>query len=223
MTDVVWYKLKENNLIMEQNTAQETQLDEDRDEIELKDHQLVDMTHKFNHATNYVRELRDKIQTLGNQKQECERRLQFFAASVAKFETEKELSTAHQAAQDTLIANLKTNVRDQGLALESVKTKNKRAEQDLTKKYQTLTSRLVELTTLLEDQERENDARRETISGLETELSTSQKDCEGMLNVLSGMEKQLADYTTREEAVTTVRVSMMIYIVEEIPISNTNA
>ncbi|RHZ39426.1 hypothetical protein DYB31_002176 [Aphanomyces astaci] len=81
---------QENNLLAEQRSLVETELDECQRDIHDRDDQLLAMSHNFNQATVAIQELRDSCDHLKLEKQKCEVQVQQFAATIAQLEAQKE-------------------------------------------------------------------------------------------------------------------------------------
>ncbi len=75
---------------MEQNTIQDSELEAMRNELQEREDQVLTMSNNFNQATLVVQKLRDSCENLSREKQQCERKLQHFAAMVAQLEAENE-------------------------------------------------------------------------------------------------------------------------------------
>ena len=82
------------------------------------------------------------------------------------------------------------------------------AQDAIAGKHQSLAARIRQLTVKLEDKENENTELQDSVTSLQGELESTRLDCGGMLKVLSNMEKQLTEYTSREENVAAVGISI---------------
>ena len=65
--------------------------------------------------------------------------------------------------------------------------------------------RIRELTVSGEDKENENQDLKDNVASLQAELESVRSDCQGILKVMSSMEKQLSEYSAREESTVQVR------------------
>ncbi|EEY57733.1 uncharacterized protein PITG_00301 [Phytophthora infestans T30-4] len=193
--------MAENNMLMEQVSLQDDEMGAMKKEIIDRDQQLQIMGQNFNEATLALQELRDACSQVREEKTHCERQLQHYAASIAQLESVKESLTEQTEAVRKERGDLETQLSEYEDMMEKMKRSNERKDEAFSTRYQNVCVRLRELTNALEKKEKTVDDLQERNNGLQGELDGVRQDCEGMLNVLNSMEKQLTQYCAREDAV----------------------
>ena len=145
--------LAENTLLMEQNTMIENDLQKGRNYITELDQQLLTISHNFNHATTAVKKLKETTMNLQQEKQQCEQRLQHFAASAAQLETEKEKALETLGMNESAMGQLKTRLHDQDTIVEVLKVTIGENQDAAATRYQTQSRRLRQVTSSMEEKE----------------------------------------------------------------------
>ncbi|EGZ16001.1 hypothetical protein PHYSODRAFT_334198 [Phytophthora sojae] len=193
--------MAENNMLMEQVSLQDDEIGAMKKELTDRDQQLQVMGQNFNDATLALQELRDACSQVREEKAHCERQLQRYAASMAQLESAKESLVEQTDAVRKERGDLENQLGEYEEMLEKMKRSTERKDEAFSARYQSVCVRLRELTNALEKKDKAVDELQERNSGLQAELEAVRQDCEGMLNVLNSMEKQLTQYCAREDAV----------------------
>ncbi|KAG7389606.1 hypothetical protein PHYPSEUDO_010003 [Phytophthora pseudosyringae] len=193
--------MAENNMLMEQVSLQDDEIGAMKHELTDRDQQLQVMGQNFNEATLALQELRDACAQVREEKTHCERQLQRYAASIAQLESSKESLMEQTEAVSKERGGLEHRLGEYEEMLEKMKRGGERKDEAFSERYQNVCVRLRELTSALEKKDKAVDELQEHNNGLLSELDAVRQDCEGMLNVLNSMEKQLTQYCTRENAV----------------------
>lgn len=195
---------------MEQVSLQDDELSAMRKELQDRDEQLQVMGQNFNQATLALTELRDASDVLRDEKTRCEQQLQTYAARIAHVESQREGLTQQLEALQTDRRSLDDQLNEYEALLASVKKNAERKDEASAVRYQNVCARLRELNSVVEHKERRIDELEDASRALQHDLDAARHDCEGMLNVLTGMEKQLTQYCEREDAVATVRTRHLV-------------
>jgi len=112
----------------------------------------------------------------------------------------KERKQALDISKDQ-IENLVSKL-DELNASSSAEKERYEAEIDLlTSKYQTLAKRLREAQGMVASKQQENDVQEDRLRKLNRELDSTRLDAEGMMKVMNGLQKQLEEYSAREQQV----------------------
>ncbi|KUF98365.1 Transcription factor IIIB 90 kDa subunit [Phytophthora nicotianae] len=196
--------MAENNMLMEQVSLQDDEIGAMKKELTDRDQQLQIMGQNFNEATLALQELRDACSQVREEKTHCERQLQRYAASIAQLESAKESLVEQTEAVRKERGELESQLGEYEEMMEKMKKTNERKDEAFSTRYQNVCVRLRELTNALEKKEKAVNDLQAQNNGLQSELDAVRQDCEGMLNVLNSMEKQLTQYCAREDAVTEV-------------------
>ncbi|POM81207.1 Myosin heavy chain, partial [Phytophthora palmivora] len=193
--------MAENNMLMEQVSLQDDEIGAMKKELMDRDQQLQVMGQNFNEATLALQELRDACAQVREEKTHCERQLQRYAASIAQLESAKESLVEQTDTVRKERSALENQLGEYEEMLEKMKRSNERKDEAFSARYQNVCVRLRELTNALETKDKKIDEMQERNNGMQSELDAVRQDCEGMLNVLNSMEKQLTQYCAREDAV----------------------
>uniref|UniRef100_K3WGD2 Uncharacterized protein n=1 Tax=Globisporangium ultimum (strain ATCC 200006 / CBS 805.95 / DAOM BR144) TaxID=431595 RepID=K3WGD2_GLOUD len=198
--------MSENNMLMEQVSLQDDEMCAMRKELTDRDEQLQVMAQNFNQATLALQELRDSCESIRDEKVRCEQQLQQYAATMAQLENRKEVLTQQSEMLHSEHKHLESQMEEYESLLNTVKKNAERKDEIFSNRYQNVCARLRELNSIVEHKERAIDELEEKNRTLQVDLESARQDCEGMLNVLNSMEKQLTQYCNREESVTEVQL-----------------
>ncbi|KAF4320131.1 hypothetical protein BBO99_00002456 [Phytophthora kernoviae] len=193
--------MAENNMLMEQVSLQDDEIGAMKKELMDRDQQLQVMGQNFNDATLALQELRDACSQVREEKTHCERQLQRYAASIAQLESAKDSLVEQTDAVRRERDSLEIRLGEYEEMLEKMKMGGERKDESFSVRYQSVCIRLRELTNALEQKDKTVDELQEQNSELQAEFEAVRQDCEGMLNVMNSMEKQLTQYCAREDAV----------------------
>ncbi|KAF0696299.1 Aste57867_12932 [Aphanomyces stellatus] len=193
--------MSENTLLVEQVSLQESELEECQKDIQERDGQLVTMSQNFNQATVAIQELREMCDHMKQEKHKCEAQVQKFAATIAQLEAQKETILEHVQGHKTTAANYEKQIDEYEATLAGIKKAAEQKQALVTQRYEGLCARLRELTSALESKDKQVDEWHERHRAVTAELDLVKHDCEGMIKVMHGMEKQLNEYAAREDAV----------------------
>ncbi|ETK87937.1 hypothetical protein F441_07860 [Phytophthora nicotianae CJ01A1] len=208
--------MAENNMLMEQVSLQDDEIGAMKKELTDRDQQLQIMGQNFNEATLALQELRDACSQVREEKTHCERQLQRYAASIAQLESAKESLVEQTEAVRKERGELESQLGEYEEMMEKMKKTNERKDEAFSTRYQNVCVRLRELTNALEKKEKAVNDLQAQNNGLQSELDAVRQDCEGMLNVLNSMEKQLTQYCAREDAVTELESECKLKIEEAV-------
>ncbi|ETW03017.1 hypothetical protein, variant 1 [Aphanomyces invadans] len=201
MNERLDFLMSENNLLVEQRSLVESELEECQRDIHERDSQLLTMSQNFNQASVAIQELRDACNHLKLEKQKCEVQLQQFAATIAQLEAQKETIASRVTGLQTNATNYVKQIDEYERTLANLKLAAEQKQATVTKRYQGVCERLRELTSALDAKHKQVDEWQERHRGVVAELDLVKQDCEGMVKVMHSMEKQLNEYAAREEAV----------------------
>ncbi|OWZ23064.1 hypothetical protein PHMEG_0002119 [Phytophthora megakarya] len=208
--------MAENNMLMEQVSLQDDEIGVMKKELTDRDEQLQVMGQNFNEATLALQELRDACAQIREEKTHCERQLQRYAASIAQLESAKEALANQTDAVRKERGDLENKLGEYEEVLEKMKRNYEHKDDAFSTRYQNVCVRLRELTNALETKEKALDEMQERNNGLQSEIDGVRQDCEGMLNVLNSMEKQLTQYCAREDAVAELESECKVKVEEAI-------
>jgi chromosome segregation protein len=191
-------------MLMEQVSLQDDELSGLKKELGDRDQQIAVMGQNFNQATLALQELRDACSAVNDEKLRCEQQLQQYAARLAQMESEKDGVVKKLDAVKCDETTLQSQLLDYENLLENVKLNAERKDESFAARYQNVCARLRELNSLVDDRSKRVEALEDQLRATTSELDSVRQDCEGMLQVMTSMEKQLTQYCAREDAVAEV-------------------
>lgn len=127
---------------------------------------------------------------------EAQVRAQVSRAESLLRESEKLAAELRRGREDA--AGARQDADDFRAALEELQSKATEEMERMAGRLRLASDRARELRAQLDVQERENEAAREERRALQEALGTAKKDCMGMLQVVQGRERQLAELEARE-------------------------
>jgi chromosome segregation ATPase len=196
--------VQENNMLMEQVSLQDDEINAMKKELADRDQHLQTMEQNFSEATAAIQELRDSCVHLRDEKQHCEKQLQHYAATIAQLENTKDHHTQRIEAAHMDKSTLENQLAEYETLLSNAKKNALRKDEQYSTRYQNVCSRLRDLNGVIESKDKQLEEALEKVSVLQAEIDAVRQDCEGMLNVMNSMEKQLNQYSDREDAVAEV-------------------
>lgn len=191
-------------MLMEQVSLQDDEINAMKKELADRDQQLQAMEQNFSEATTAIRELRDSCVRLRDEKQHCEKQLQHYATAIAQLESTKDIHTQRIEAAQVDKSSLENQLAEYETLLNNAKKNALRRDDQYSTRYQNVCSRLRDLNAVIEAKDKQLEEAQEKVSVLQAEIESVRQDCEGMLGVMNSMEKQLNQYSDREDAVAEV-------------------
>jgi len=196
--------MAENAVMVEQKTTLSTELDVYQEELTQRTEELTVTTERLNAVLVDLRVANERASDAEKNLDEASARIMSNNDYVGKLESEREdlqeqvaelknKNTALDTTQREMRASMKTLVAqtDEDSGIFFARTK---AAEDL----------VHELRSLLQKKSQELDASTESQRKMRIEYQSTRQDAEGMLQVMGGLERQLAEYTSREEEVNKV-------------------
>lgn len=195
--------LDENALLIEQKIVLSNELDSQQALLQSQASELQQARHLTSSERNEVSSLLQRVEAAEKERDEAAKHALQCSDALGKSETE--IDTL-QTQLSLLRTQLKAAIAN---------------EQEVTKKLQNMTyqvdenssyqlqhvkaceNRVREISTLLTQKTQDLDIAHEAVRKLKLEYASTRKDAEGMLAVLSGMERQLNEYSARETVLNT--------------------
>jgi len=196
--------MKENANMMAQWTTMNNELERASTELtesHEKSHQLEQALSATQATALHLEESLDELR---REKVQCEER--FLQHSGALTTTQTQLEEMKEGmnvlrSQNELFA---AQVEEKNKMIQELEERSEADNEELWQRIQALSSRTRELQGMLASKTQEAESANENVRKLARDLETTRSDNEGMLQVMSGMEKQLNDFAAREESVAQV-------------------
>ena len=191
--------MRENEVLAEQVSLYESDIESTRDALAERDTQLAAANGNFDTAAKALKQMKATVDGIKAERDALKEEIDVATkreadASVSMDRVTAELSDARASKHQ-----IEEQLRDHKRALTEVAEKANRENEVLEKQAIALAKRAREVKALLVAKETEFEAIKADYAALKMEHEATRKDCEGMLKVMEGMERQIAEYATREE------------------------
>eukprot|EP00752_Nemacystus_decipiens_P012773 g11312.t1 len=192
--------MAENTVMADQTSAMAKELEAVHEEMEEREVQMAALTKALSEAGVGLRTLEERVPQLEQQKAHAEGELMksvnaLSEREAALSETGEKLRVSKEEVRR--LTNKVAELEADRAAME------RQAENDAdvtAERVRAAGQRITELQGLLAARGQEADANGDRARKLQRELDSTRRDAEGMLQVMSGMEKQIADLSSREES-----------------------
>jgi myosin protein heavy chain len=200
--------MAENAVMVEQKTTLSTELDTYQEELTQRTEELTVTTERLNAALVDLRMSNEHSTNAEKNLEEASGRIMSNNDYVGKLESEREDLQEQVEGLKHKNASLDASLREMR---SSMKDHMARTDEDATtfvNRTKAAEDRVRELHTLLLKKNQELDTVSEAQRKMRMDYQSTRQDAEGMLQVMGGLERQLAEYVSREEEVNkVVRVS----------------
>lgn len=190
--------MAENALLLDQKVSLDKELETHQQELTQRTHESSSIAQQLAATSRELQITNAKCKQLEKERDEAAGQAVGFSDALGRAESEidelqGQLLIAEQKYEDTE-AELR-NVRSE---IKTIKERVDAETSNSISRTKIAENRVRELHILLLQKTKELDAALETIRKLKREYQTTRQDAEGMLQVMSGLERQLNEYSTRE-------------------------
>ncbi|CAM9783522.1 unnamed protein product [Scytosiphon promiscuus] len=192
--------MAENTVMADQTSAMAKELDAVHEEFDEREVQMAALTKALSEAGLGLRTLEGRVPQLEKEKAHAEGEL--MKAVNAMSEREAALSEVGEKLRVSKEEARRLSVKVTELEAERAGME-RQAENDAdvtAERVRAAGKRITELQGLVAARGQEADVNGDRARKLQRELDSTRRDAEGMLQVMSGMEKQIADFSSREES-----------------------
>lgn len=191
----------ENALLVEQKIVLSTELDQQQSQAEKQFNEIGLLNARIADSQKELKDLHQKIVGLQFERDEAAKHALHCSDALGKAEQEIEsltdqITLCRQKQKETELEfnELKKQLKNMSL-------KHDEDGMSSLQKVKFAEDRVKELHLLLSAKTQELDATNEVLRKLRSEYQSTRQDAEGMLQVMTGMERQLNEYAAREEQV----------------------
>lgn len=193
--------MAENAIIVEQKTIINAELDKYQNELIERTQDLATTTQKLTAAGKEIQNARIQIAQLEKDREEVASKAVNFSDNLGKVETEADELRLRLLKSEQKCAEFERDIQDLNALNKGIKDKIHEDIHMYVQRSKTAEERVRELHSLLLNKNKEFDSAQEIIRKLKREYQSTRQDAEGMLQVMSGLERQLLGYTSREAEV----------------------
>ena len=193
--------MDENALIVEQKVVLSAELDKQQELMEKQAYDIASLSKRFDECVRELDMSKQRIHEAEGQRDEAAKHALSCSDSLGKAEQEIEslleklnLTTQKSKEVDAAYQELKRQ-------LKSMSVKFDEDSYSSVKRVKTAEDRVKELHTQLLQKSQELEVSQETLRKLRNEYQSTRQDAEGMLQVMAGLERQVKEYSHREEQV----------------------
>ncbi|CAM9212001.1 unnamed protein product, partial [Laminaria digitata] len=194
--------MAENTVMADQTSAMAKELDTVHVEFEEREVQMAALTRALSEAGMGLRSMEEVVPRLEREKAHAEGEL--MKAVNAMSERESALSEVGEQLRESREEVRRCSAKLSELEADRVALE-RQAENDAdvtAERIRVAGHRITELQGLLAARGQEADSNGDTARKMQRELDATRRDAEGMLQVMSGMERQIAELSSREESTT---------------------
>ena len=193
--------MAENSIMLEQKTIINAELDKYQNELIERTQDLAIATQKLSVASKDIQNYRSQIVQLEKDREEVATQAVNFSDNLGKVEMEVDELRLKLLKSEQRCNDLERDIQDLSSQNKGIKDKIHEDIHMYVQRSKIAEERVRELHTLLLNKNKELDSANEVIRKLKREYQSTRQDAEGMLQVMSGLERQLLGYTSREAEV----------------------
>lgn len=218
--------MDENALIVEQKVVLSAELDKQQEMMEKQAYEIASLTKKLDDVIRECDLFKNRVFEAEAQRDEAAKHALSCSDSLGKAEQEIEaliekLTIANQKQKEVSMA-----YEDLKRQLKSMSVKFDEDGSNSIKRVKQAEDRVRELHQQLLNRSQELEIAQDTIRKLRNEYQSTRQDAEGMLQVMSGLERQVKEYSLREEQVNRLsmeskeRIEEALIIKEQVRVSS---
>ncbi|CAM9214818.1 unnamed protein product [Ectocarpus sp. 12 AP-2014] len=196
--------MAENTVMADQTSAMAKELDAVHEELEDREAQMAALTKALSEAGVGLRTLEERVPRLEREKAHAEGEL--MKAVNAMSEREAALAEVGEKLGASKEEARRLSVKLAELEADR-SAMEKQAENDAdvsAERVRATGQRITELQGLMAARAQEADMNGDRARKLQRELDSKRRDAEGMLQVMSGMERQIDEFSSREDSTTSL-------------------
>ncbi len=193
--------ISENTLLNEQKIVITNELDNYQSELSKKSNELASAVQQIISLTKEKDLLNNRKNQLEFERDEAANQAVAYSDALGKADGELDLSKIRVQQLEKSVHDMEIMVNDTIRELKLVKDKADADCLSYVRRAKQAEDRVRELHILLLTKTKELDSSQEVARKLKRQYQSTCQDAEGMLQVMSGFERQIAEYATREEAV----------------------
>ena len=190
--------MSENALLLEQKTLLRTELEQHQEELIKRTSELQELSSKLKIYAKEIQNLRGQVADLEHDRNELGAKLIKRSEVIAQVEAEKEELAEQHAQMQRKTGSSELAISDLKKQLKALLTKSEEESYAYMKRTKVAEDRVRDLHLQLLKKNQELEESQDTLRKLRREYQGTRQDAEGMLQVMSGLERQLSDYSARE-------------------------
>lgn len=193
--------ISENTLLNEQKVVITNELDNYQSELSKKSNELSSAVQQIISLTKEKELLNNRKNQLEFERDEAANQAVAYSDALGKADGELDISKLRVQQLEKSVHDMEIMVNDTIRELKLVKDKADADCLSFVRRAKQAEDRVRELHILLLTKTKELDSSQEVARKLKRQYQSTCQDAEGMLQVMSGFERQIAEYATRDEAV----------------------
>jgi chromosome segregation ATPase len=193
--------MDENSLLTEQKIVLTNELDKQQSTIEKQFQELSHSSLKLSDLSTQVAKLQEQVESVSEERDDAAKHALSCSNALGKGEQEIEQLTEELVLTRNKLKESEKDIIELKKQLKNVSSQYDEDGNNAIEHVKVAEERVKELHSLLLSKNQELDGTNEVLRKLRNEYSSTRNDAEGMLQVMTGMERQLNEYSTREETV----------------------
>lgn len=193
--------MDENALIVEQKVVLSAELDKQQEMMEKQAYEIASLTKHLDEVSRDCDVFKHRVTEAEGQRDEAAKHALSCSDSLGKAEQEIEALIEKLTIANQKYKEVDMNYQELKRQLKSMSIKFDEDGGNSLKRVKQAEERVRELHNQLLNKSQELDMTQETLRKLRNEYQSTRQDAEGMLQVMAGLERQVKEYSMREEQV----------------------
>jgi myosin protein heavy chain len=193
--------MSENSLVVEQKSLLQQELDEFQTTLQTRTEELSEVSDKATTLATELHEATRRLQQAEKDREEAAAQALSYSESLGKAEDSIEAAEQDVANWKNSHGEMESKYLDMQSQVKHIKSEQEAEALESMRRVRKAEDRVRELHAQLLQKTQELDASSEVLRKLRREYQTTRQDAEGMLQVMTGLERQVADYSSRESDV----------------------
>lgn len=190
--------MSENALVVEQKSLLQQELDEFQTTLQARTDELTDATDKATTLATELHEVNNRLRQAEKDREEAAAQALSYSESLGKAEDAMEAAMQDAANWRNNCNDMEGKYSDMQKQVKQIKAQQETEGLESMRRVRKAEDRVRELHAQLLQKTQEVDSSNEVLRKLRREYQTTRQDAEGMLQVMTGLERQVADYSSRE-------------------------
>jgi chromosome segregation ATPase len=201
MNERVEILMEENALMVEQKAKLTASLEDLQDELTKRTQELTSMAQHLAATDSQLKSALDRLERAERDREDAAGQTVGYSEELGAVRSELDNLREQLTISSQRYMDAETSLKDVRKQLAATATQAEENNLMNMRRTKVAEDRVRDLHALLLQKTQEIDSANEVIRKLRREYQSTRQDAEGMLQVMSGLERQVADYHSREEEV----------------------
>lgn len=201
MSERIEILMSENALMVEQKALLSNELEAHQEELTLRTKEVAELNQMLNSNLKDLKTCKEHIAQVEAERDEASEKALSYSAAVAKMEASVDQMKGEVAQAQVRAAALERDLKEARATSKALTGRLDNEAQASMRRMKTAEDRIMELHSQLLQRTEEVESCQDIIRKLRREYQSTRQDAEGMLQVMQGLERQVAAFADREKDV----------------------